>query len=122
MSGSGVVQALFIVDENGALQRVEARDLSEGPVGVVLDQSPFYAEAGGQKNDVGVIQVDGVSLEVRDVQAYAGLRAAHVRRIIRFYKRLRLCTVKSRRGKQKKERHQPLHDPRVELGLVDEAR
>ena len=72
MSGAGVVQALFIVDESGALQRVEARDLSEGPVGIVLDQSPFYAEAGGQKNDVGVIEVDGVTLEVRDVQAYAG--------------------------------------------------
>merc|ERR1719310_1355736 len=32
----------------------------------------FYAEAGGQKNDIGTIQVDGVTLQVRDVQAYAG--------------------------------------------------
>merc|ERR1719201_926933 len=72
VTGSGVVQALFIVDDQGALQRVESRDLDEGPVGVVLDESPFYAEAGGQKNDIGVIEVDGVTLQVRDVQAYAG--------------------------------------------------
>ena len=72
VTGSGVVQALFIVDDQGALQRVEERNLEEGPVGVVLDESPFYAEAGGQKNDVGVIDIDGVTLQVRDVQAYAG--------------------------------------------------
>ncbi len=37
-------------------------------VEVVLDQSPFYAEAGGQDADSGVITAAGLHLEVLDVQ------------------------------------------------------
>src|SRR5690606_36316780 len=37
-------------------------------VEVVLDQTPFYAQSGGQDSDAGVIIGDGVELEVLDVQ------------------------------------------------------
>ncbi len=38
-------------------------------VEVFLDQSPFYAEAGGQVGDVGVLSSESGSVEVRDTQA-----------------------------------------------------
>ena len=41
-------------------------------VGLVLDRSSFYAEAGGQEADLGTISVDGGSFTVTDVQVYGG--------------------------------------------------
>ena len=45
------------------------KQLSEGDVAeVVLDETSFYAESGGQDSDSGFITGDGLSLEVLDVQ------------------------------------------------------
>jgi alanyl-tRNA synthetase len=45
-------------------------DVSSGNVivGVVLDATPFYAEAGGQAADTGTLKLDGAELTVLDVQ------------------------------------------------------
>jgi alanyl-tRNA synthetase len=52
------------------------------PITVVLDQTPFYGEAGGQVGDSGEISTDGTSFEVTDTQREKGfiLHRGHLRR------------------------------------------
>lgn len=67
--GSGTVVALLRDGE-------AASSLAEGEAGaVVLDQTPFYAESGGQVGDSGYLDGSGVRFEVRDTTKVG---AAHV--------------------------------------------
>ncbi|HJY18976.1 MAG TPA: alanine--tRNA ligase, partial [Xanthobacteraceae bacterium] len=45
---------------------------------VVLNQTPFYGESGGQVGDTGVLIGDGVRFKVTDTQKYAGDVFAHI--------------------------------------------
>jgi len=65
------VKAIFTL-EDGFLKDGDAA--KEGStVGLVLDKSSFYAEAGGQDADLGVISLEGGGhLVVNDVQTYGG--------------------------------------------------
>ncbi|TWU51948.1 alanine--tRNA ligase [Rubripirellula reticaptiva] len=47
------------------------------PLRVVLDQSPFYAESGGQIGDTGVIENDDFSFKVADTQKHGALIVHH---------------------------------------------
>ena len=69
LSGSGSVVALL---KAGA----QVESLEQGDAGeVVLDRTPFYAEAGGQVGDAGQLTASGVRFLVTDTQKRA---AAHV--------------------------------------------
>ncbi|HVZ78112.1 MAG TPA: alanine--tRNA ligase [Gemmatimonadaceae bacterium] len=57
-------------------QVAAARHLSEGRVAVLLRESPFYAESGGQVSDQGEIVGDGWRVDVDDVRKVAGRPAA----------------------------------------------
>ncbi len=56
---------------------VDAQVVQSAPVGaevaVVLNQTPFYAESGGQVGDAGVITAEGLRIAVRDTQKKLGL-------------------------------------------------
>ncbi|MCY1329386.1 Alanine--tRNA ligase [compost metagenome] len=70
-SGSGKVIALFA---DG--QAVDT--LKEGEEGVVvLDQTPFYAESGGQVGDCGYLEGAGVRFDVRDTTKVGGAHLHH---------------------------------------------
>jgi alanyl-tRNA synthetase len=51
-------------------------------VEIVLDRTPFYAEAGGQLADAGRIEVDGAVVEVDDVQKPLGQLIVHRARVV----------------------------------------
>lgn len=68
---------MAVLSPNGFLE--SGGEISQGEfVGVVLDKSSFYAEAGGQEADLGTLRIldsDGLvvgNFEVRDVQTYGG--------------------------------------------------
>jgi alanyl-tRNA synthetase len=51
----------------------EVQGLNEGQSGaIVLNQTPFYGESGGQVGDTGVMSADGVRFRVTDTQKKAG--------------------------------------------------
>ncbi len=57
----------------------EVAELKKGERGaVVLNQTPFYGELGGQVGDTGALTADGVRFKVADTRKYAGDVFAHV--------------------------------------------
>jgi alanyl-tRNA synthetase len=71
-SAEGVVSALV---KDGK----EVASLNKGESGaVVLNQTPFYGESGGQIGDTGVMTGDGVRFRVTDTQKYTGDIFAHI--------------------------------------------
>src|SRR5205823_8580888 len=53
--------------------------LKKGESGaVILNQTPFYGESGGQVGDTGVMSADGIRFKVTDTQKYAGDLYAHL--------------------------------------------
>jgi alanyl-tRNA synthetase len=71
-TAEGVVAAL--VSEGAEVTSLEA-----GASGaVVLNQTPFYGESGGQVGDVGILSGDGVRFRVTDTQKKAGDLFVHI--------------------------------------------
>ena len=75
--GNDGVQTFVGYDRMEADTTVAAmRHLDDGRVGVVLQETPFYAESGGQVSDRGTIEGDGWKVDVDDVKKFGGRIAA----------------------------------------------
>ncbi|HEY2527440.1 MAG TPA: alanine--tRNA ligase [Xanthobacteraceae bacterium] len=74
-SAEGVVAALV-------REGKEVATLKTGESGaLVLNQTPFYGEAGGQVGDTGVMTADGVRFTVTDTKKHAGDVLVHIGRV-----------------------------------------
>jgi alanyl-tRNA synthetase len=71
----GIVLAL--VKDGAAVESANAGDA----VGVVVNQTPFYAESGGQMGDTGTISGEGFAIEVTDTQKKAEGLFVHLGRV-----------------------------------------
>ena len=68
-----------LVAEGKPVDRAEAGD----EVSVIVNQTPFYAEAGGQIGDRGVLSGGGTTIEIDDTRYYADDMIVHVGRVTR---------------------------------------
>ncbi len=60
----------------------EVKSLKTGEEGaVVLNQTPFYGESGGQVGDTGMLEADGVLFRVTDTQKKAGELLVHLGKV-----------------------------------------
>ena len=73
----GIVLAL--VKDGAVVETAAAGDT----VGIVVNQTPFYAESGGQMGDTGTISGDGFLVEVTDTQKKADGLFVHFGRVVK---------------------------------------
>jgi alanyl-tRNA synthetase len=62
-------QILALVQDGGAVAQIHPGQTAQ----VVLNQTPFYAEAGGQVGDTGTIRTEAATARVTDTQKVAGV-------------------------------------------------
>ncbi|MDH4993075.1 alanine--tRNA ligase [Aquamicrobium lusatiense] len=78
----GIVQALV---QDG--KEVESASAGES-VAVVVNQTPFYGESGGQMGDTGIISGEGFSIEVEDTQKKGDGVFVHLGKVVKGTVRL----------------------------------
>jgi misacylated tRNA(Ala) deacylase len=71
-----MTERLFMADAD--LRRATATVLAASPEGIVLDQTPFYARAGGQPGDTGRIVWDGGEVAIADTFKGEGETIIHL--------------------------------------------
>lgn len=77
-TGTGKVIALIV--DSVSVDHVDAG--YQGDIGLILDQTPFYGESGGQVGDSGMLAADGVELKVVDCQKHQQTLFVHAVKLV----------------------------------------
>ena len=72
-TGMGKVVGLILNEESVSTIPAGSKDV----FGIVLDQTPFYGESGGQVGDTGSMQAAGVEIEISDCQKHQATLFVH---------------------------------------------
>lgn len=71
-------RVLNIIKDNERVQTAREGD----QVLIVLDQTPFYAESGGQVGDIGIMEGDTTKIEIEDVSKVYGTYIVHKGKVV----------------------------------------
>ncbi len=71
-------RVLNIIKDNERVQTAHEGD----QVLIVLDQTPFYAESGGQVGDIGIMEGDTTKIEIEDVSKVYGTYIVHKGKVV----------------------------------------
>lgn len=74
-------RVLNIIKDNERVQTAREGD----QVLIVLDQTPFYAESGGQVGDIGIMEGDTTKIEIEDVSKVYGTYIVHKGKVVSGY-------------------------------------
>lgn len=74
-------RVLNIIKDNERVQTAHEGD----QVLIVLDQTPFYAESGGQVGDIGIMEGDTTKIEIEDVSKVYGTYIVHKGKVVSGY-------------------------------------
>lgn len=78
-SSNAQAQVVAIIKDGAKVQNAGAND----EVLIILNQTPFYGESGGQQGDFGSISASGLEIQISDTQKYLGALHVHVGKIIK---------------------------------------
>src|SRR5690606_26981261 len=73
-SGVDGARVVAILKDGRPVQRIEAGE----EAAILLDETPFYAESGGQVGDTGALTREGIRFDVADTRKLAGQFHAHI--------------------------------------------
>ena len=71
-------RVLNIIKDNERVQTAHEGD----QILIVLDQTPFYAESGGQVGDIGILENNAVKVEIEDVSKVFGSYIVHKGKVV----------------------------------------
>ena len=107
LSSEGIIQAI-VTEKSQACDNLNMGDSGA----IILNQTPFYGESGGQMGDKGIIAIEGNEFQVLDTQKYCQDLIVHFGKVIKGNFKLNqavICQVDKQRRQNLRAHHSATH-------------